>query len=206
MPKQYTPLYALPYPQVGDPIKEGAANMEELAKKTEEVLKNGSFPSSVPTTADITNRITVLEKPPLVVVELTGTDAVLGTTATESPIFWNTRACDTTMNPTGNTTRLVAPKTGWYEVNATLVFSNTSGGQRNVGFQTWKAGVKKFYRGMNNTSPSGSFFIEVTGHLICYLLANEYVVVTAEVNLAGASTSLKANEGTRASMKFLRPA
>lgn len=54
MPKQYTPIYQLPYPQIIDPVEEGQANMEELAKKVETTLQNGSFPAATPDVAQLT--------------------------------------------------------------------------------------------------------------------------------------------------------
>lgn len=63
MPIQYTPIFQLPYPQVGDPVKEGQANIEGIAKKVETALVNGSFPSSNPDVASITARLNNLEKP-----------------------------------------------------------------------------------------------------------------------------------------------
>lgn len=58
---QYTSPYNLPYPQIGDPVKEGQANMELLAKRVNTVLTDGSFPASNPDVASITARLNALE-------------------------------------------------------------------------------------------------------------------------------------------------
>ena len=108
------------------------------------------------------------------------------------------------MNPTANPTRLVAPVAGWYRADATAVFSNVSGGQRAMGFQVFKSGVKSYSRGQNNGSPSASFYAELNGSLTAYLAANDYVTVTVETQSPAASVSIKANEGTRASMTLIR--
>lgn len=61
MPTQYTSPYNLPYPQIGDPVKEGAAAIEGIAKGVNTALQNGSFPSSNPDVASITARLNALE-------------------------------------------------------------------------------------------------------------------------------------------------
>lgn len=144
---------------------------------------------------------------PLVAVDLTATDQVLGSgTVIERPITWNKRAGTATMNPTGNATRLVAPVAGWYRVEATAVFSNVSGGQRSMGFQVFKNGVKSYSRGQNNLSPSASFYAELNGSLTVYLATNDYVTVTVESQTPAAAVSIKADQGTRAAMTLIRTA
>lgn len=54
MATQYTPVHQLPYPQIGDPVRDGAAAIEGIAKKTEEALVNGSFPAATPDVAQLT--------------------------------------------------------------------------------------------------------------------------------------------------------
>ena len=149
----------------------------------------------------------ILDTRPMVAVGLATTDQVLGTTGiVERPIVWNERNPDKTMNPDGNRDRLVAPVAGWYHVEATLVFSNVANGQRSLGFQIYQGGVKTYLRGQNNLSPSASFFAELNGSATVLLAAGDYVKVTAEVQLAAASVSIKASQGTRAALIFQRPA
>ena len=39
---KYTPKYRIPFPESGDPVHEGAAQMEALAKKVDETMKGVS--------------------------------------------------------------------------------------------------------------------------------------------------------------------
>lgn len=61
MATQYTPIYQFPYPQVGDPVKNGADIIKQIAEKAEQVLQNGQFPSANPNTYEVTTRLTALE-------------------------------------------------------------------------------------------------------------------------------------------------
>lgn len=82
---QYTSPYNLPYPQIGDPVKDGQANMELLAKRVNTVLTDGSFPASNPDVADITARLNALEALATpVVVGMSG--ATWGTSLTPAQI------------------------------------------------------------------------------------------------------------------------
>ena len=62
MATQYTTPYNLPYPQIGDPVKEGQAAIEGIANAVNTALVNGSFPASNPDVMDITARLNELEK------------------------------------------------------------------------------------------------------------------------------------------------
>lgn len=206
MSTQYTTPYALPYPQSGDEIRLGYQAIEGIAKKVNDVLAAGSFPSSIPDVYSITTRLDALEAKPHVYVERNSTDLSLGTSGAEQPFGWSDKFGDTsTMTSGAFPSRLIAPKAGWYHVEATLVLSATSGGMRSVGLQTWRGGVKKFYRGQNNTAPSASFYAELSTSHTFYLDASDYVVVVAEVQSAAATTYVKASQGTSASMTFIRP-
>lgn len=171
------------------------------------ILVNGEPVANVPAyTEALATALIARDAPtPLVAVDLLSTDQTLGTGTVETPIIWNARNPDKDMNPDGFRDRLVAPVAGWYFVDATVIFSNVSGGQRSMGFQVWNAGVKLYRRGANNTSPVSSYFCEINAGITVYLAAGDYVKVTVEVVIAAASVSVKANQGTRASMKFLRP-
>lgn len=206
MSTQYTTPYALPYPQSGDEVRLGYSAIEGIAKKVNDVLVAGSFPSSIPDVYAITTRLDALESKPFIYVERNSTDLSLGTSGAEQAFGWSDKFGDVSTMTSGSfPSRLIAPKAGWYKVDATLVLSNTSGGLRSVGFQAWNGGVKKFYRGQDNTAPSASFYASLTSSLSVYLAAGDYVVVVAEVQSAAATTYVKASQGTRASMAFIRP-
>lgn len=146
-------------------------------------------------------------KPPLCTVELVGTDIDLLVNVGEYPINWNSRAGDATMNGTAFPSRLIAPVDGFYTVAATAIFSNTTGGQRTVGFLSFTGAghaTRKYHRGMNHINPSQSFFPEVNGEITLPLKAGDYIEVTIEVALQSNTTSIKANQGTRAVMKYER--
>lgn len=51
---QYTNPYNLPYPQAGDPVKDGQLNMELLAKRINTIMQEASFPSATPDLASLT--------------------------------------------------------------------------------------------------------------------------------------------------------
>lgn len=205
MPIQYTSPYNLPYPQIGDPVKEGQANMELLAKRVNTVLTDGSFPASNPDVASITARLNALENAPVMTAEITA-DKAIGTSSTEFMWQWDVSAGDDMVNP-AEKSQLIAPIDGWYAVDSTLVFSNVASGQRGIRFKVnYFTGPVK-YRGSNIHTPEATYFVEVTGSLTTYLKAGEFVQIFAEVSNAAASVSLKAglSERTRVSMRYLRP-
>jgi len=61
MAMQYTSPYNLPYPQIGDPVREGAAAIQGIAQAVNTALVNGSFPASNPDVASMTARLNALE-------------------------------------------------------------------------------------------------------------------------------------------------
>lgn len=63
MSTQYTSPYSLPWPQSGDPVREGAAAIEGIAKRVNQVLLEGTFPAATPEILALTTRLTDLEKP-----------------------------------------------------------------------------------------------------------------------------------------------
>lgn len=146
-------------------------------------------------------------KPPMAIVELITTDIDLVVNVAEYPINWNKRTGDATVNGTAYPSRLIAPVAGFYTCSATVVFSNTTGGQRTVGFLSWTGAnhaTRKYHRGMNHVNPSASFYPEVNGEITLYLAAGDWVEVTVETALQSATTKIKADQGTRAVMKYER--
>jgi len=146
-------------------------------------------------------------KPPMVIVELVTTDIQLLTNVGEYPINWNKRTGDASMNGTAFPSRLIAPVAGFYTVAATAIFSNTTGGQRTVGFLSFTGAnhaTRKYHRGMNHINPSASFYPEVNGEITLALAAGDWVEVTVETALQSATTNIKADQGTRAVMKYER--
>lgn len=143
---------------------------------------------------------------PLVTVDLVTTDQTLGTgSASDVPIVWNLRNPDKTMNPDGARDRLLAPIAGWYLLTATVIFSAAANGNRSVGFIISNAGVITKLRCGNVGAPAASYYTEIAGTAVVYLAAGDFVKIGASTITPASSITIKANQGTRASMQFIRP-
>ena len=78
MATQYTTPYNLPFPQAGDPVKNGAAIIQGIAEATNTALVNGSFPASNPDVASIIARLNALETTQTTYAQVNQVDADWG--------------------------------------------------------------------------------------------------------------------------------
>lgn len=178
MATQYTSPYNLPYPQAGDPVKEGQAAMELLAKRVNQVLTDGSFPSSTPDLAAITARMDALENRR---VMLGRTTSQTLTTNAKTAISWETEKTLVSAFRNGSfPTRIYAPVSGQYSVTTTILLSAVSGGLRSVTLRL--NGTESTQMEMaNNIVPSATINNAVSAATYVGLNAGEYLEIYVEV-------------------------
>lgn len=124
MPAQ-TPIYSLPYPLPGDPIRDGAENMETLAKRIESVFSNLEVPVDPGGGGGYT---------PPAVCKIVRTSAQNIANATDVTVTWQAAEWDSQPGgaPMFSSTGITIRETGLYAVKAIWPWAANGTGRRNL--------------------------------------------------------------------------
>lgn len=144
--------------------------------------------------------------PPAVAVERVSTAQAI-TAATYNEVVWDWRTEDTNMNPTANPSRLVVPVAGLYNISTTIMFQNAGSGSadtRAVRLRVVRPSLSDIRNYLVGVVPAAvnAHWTVISGTLDVRMGVNDYIVVEAYSNVA---INIIQNEGTRASMRYVRP-
>ena len=208
----YTTNYQIPYPEQGD-IPDGAGQMQSLATQVDTKVKviddrvtanTSSITANAISITANTNSINALANPPMCLVEQSVTQAIPSGTLTA--ITFDLEIVDTPGNMhsiSTNTSRLVAPTTGWYEAaGASAYLGNATGRRQTQWFVNGQ--VLTYSSTITLAATSAAAVIIPAATIVLRLNANDYVELKTYHDVgASLSTMVVAANRSYAQLRYV---